>query len=320
MQGPALVVRLLPPGVAGPGAWADDIHAAMTRLGIEPDAQNVCTVVAIVEQESGFRADPAVPGLADIARRELERRRRGARVPALLVRAALALRSSDGRSYGERLERVRTEGELSELYEDFAQRMPLPKVFFAEQNPVRTGGPMQVSIRFAEAHAAAQPYPYLPFRSVREEVFTRRGGLYFGIAHLLHYPAPYDDPVYRFADYNAGRYASRNAAFQKAVRELLGVRLELDGDLLARTEAAAVKLAPRLRMHPEEIRRDLALGAGAQFEQTRLYAGVFARAGRAPRAVRPAIALRTAKTRRMLTTDGFARRAAERYRTCLARL
>jgi hypothetical protein len=179
---------------------------------------------------------------------------------------------------------------------------------------------MQVSIRFAEAHAAAQPYPYPPFRSVREEVFTRRGGLYFGIAHLLHYPAPYGDPVFRFADYNAGRYASRNAAFQKAVGELSGAPLELDGDLLARTEAASLKLAARLRMSPEEIRRDLALGARAQFEQTRLYAGVFALAGRAPRAVLPEIALRTAKTRRMLTTDGFARRAAERYRACLARL
>jgi hypothetical protein len=320
IAGQALIVRLLPPGLAGRGAWAEDIHSAMIRLGVEPHAQNVCAVVAIVEQESGFRVDPAVPGLPGIARRELERRRHDAYLPRLAVRAALALRSSDGRSYGERLEAVRTEGELSDLYEDFARRMPLAQGFFAGQNPVRTGGPMQVSVRFAEAHAAAQPYPYVPFRSIREEVFTRRGGLYFGIAHLLHYPAPYDDPVYRFADHNAGRYASRNAAFQKAVGELSGARLELDGDLLARTEAATLKLAARLQMSPEEIRRDLALGASSRFEQTRLYARVFALAGPAPRAVLPQIALRTAKTRRMLTTDGFARRVAERYRACLERL
>jgi hypothetical protein len=36
--------------------------------------------------------------------------------------------------------------------------------------------------------------------------------------------------------------------------------------------------------------------------------------------VLPQIALRTAKTRRMLTTDGFAPRVAERYRACLERL
>jgi hypothetical protein len=320
ITGRALIVRLLPPGVPGAGEWAEDIHVAMAHLGIEPDAQSVCAVVAIVEQESGFRVDPVVPGLAGIARRELERRRRNAHIPGLLVRGALALRSSDGRSYGERLERVRTEGELSEIYEDFARRMPLPKAFFDEQNPVRTGGPMQVSVRFAHAHAAARPYPFAPYRSIRDEVFTRRGGLYFVIAHLLDYVAPYDEPVYRFADHNAGRYASRNAAFQKALSGLAGVPLELDGDLMARTGAAAARLAPRLRLSPEEIRRDLALGAGAGFERSALYARVFALAGEAPRAVLPRIALRTAKTRRMLTTDGFAQRAAERYRACLARL
>jgi hypothetical protein len=320
MEGRALIVRLLPARLEEREGWAQDIHAAMAGLGIEAQAQNVCAVVAIIEHESGFRADPQVPGLAAIARRELERRRENAHLPRCLVHAALALPSSDGRSYAERLAGVRTESELSALYEDFARRLPLPALFFAAENPVRTGGPMQVSVKFAEAHAAGQPYPFAPFGSIRDEVFSRRGGLYFGIAHLLDYPAPYDDPRYRFADYNAGRYASRNAAFQKALGALAGTPLELDGDLRARTAQAALKLAGRLRLSPEEIRRDLALGAGPQFEKTRLYARVFELAGDAPRAVLPRIALRTAKTARMLTTDGFALRVAERYRACLARL
>ena len=39
--------------------------------------------------------------------------------------------------------------------------------------------------RRPEAHVAAKPYPYPVSGSIRNEVFTRRGGMYFGIAHLL---------------------------------------------------------------------------------------------------------------------------------------
>ncbi len=320
ITGPALVVRLLPAGLEDRSGWADDIHASMTRLGIEPSAANVCAVVAVTEQESGFRVDPPVPNLAGLARKELERRRERAGIPKLMLRATLALPSSDGRSYRERLSQATTERHLSDLFEDLAGRLPMAKAFLDGHNPVRTGGPMQVGIGFAESYAASVPYPYEKRGSVRDEVFTRRGGLYFGIAHLLDYRAPYEDPVYRFADYNAGRFASRNAAFQKALGELAGTRLELDGDLAALTERAALKAAARLHLSPEDVRRDLALGRTARFEQSRLYTRVFELAGPAPRAVLPEIVLRTPKTTRMLTTDGFARRVAERYRACLARL
>jgi hypothetical protein len=339
VTGLALVMRLLPPALAERAGWAQDIHKAMTALGIEASAGNICAVVAITAQESDFRAEPSIPGLAGIAQREIEKRRERTGVPRFMVHAALGLASSDGRSYAERLKAASTERQLSDVFEDFTGRVPLAKSFFAERNPVRTGGPMQVSVAFAQKHASERPYPYSPSASIREEVFTRRGGIYFGIAHLLDYPAPYDDPRYRFADYNAGRFASRNAAFQKALSELSGVSLELDGDVLryeqgqparerSNTELAALKLAQRLPQHVQlsaaEIRRDLELGLTAQFEQSRLYLALFAAADRlhgtpAPRAVLPSIVLQTIKTSRKLTSDGFATRVAERYRSCLAR-
>src|ERR1044071_9915436 len=223
--GPALVEELLPARLADRRGWAEDMYAAMSALRVEPTAENVCAVIAVIEQESSFRVDPAIPGLPELARRELDKRRERAGVPKVVAESALKLASSDGRSYSQLLDAATTERHLSDMFEDFASRVPLGKSLFGDQNPVRSAGPMQVSIGFARLQAASTRYPFPLQGSIRDEVFSRRGGLYFGIAHLFDYAAPYDDLRYRFADYNAGRYASRNAAFQKAVSELPGIAL-----------------------------------------------------------------------------------------------
>lgn len=330
----ALVLRALPAQTADAAGWATDVYAALASLDIPATPQTLCAALAVAEQESGFRADPAVPGLGAIARREIDRRAEAAGIPLALVHAALALDSPNGKSYAERIAQARTERELSDTFEDFIGMVPLGRRLFASYNPVRTGGPMQVAIRFAEEQAAAKPYPYPLAGSIRQEVFTRRGGLYFGIAHLLDYAAPtYDQPLYRFADFNAGRLASRNAALQNAIRIASGVPLDLDGDLVrgdgsdgtpGSTELAARVLAGRLDMSARAIRRDLEQGHGAELERTRLYERTFALAETIerrplPRAVLPRIALKSPKITRPLTTEWFARRVDERYRRCLAR-
>ena len=69
--------------------------------------------------------------------------------------------------------------------------VPMGRRLFAGWNPVRTGGPMQVSIEFARAaRASRSPIRTRSSAASADEVFTRRGGMYFGIAHLLDYPAP----------------------------------------------------------------------------------------------------------------------------------
>ena len=93
---------------------------------------------------------------------------------------------------------------------------------------------MQVSIAFAEKHAKEQAVPVSDVRKhSRRSVHAARRPLFRHRA-LLDYPAPYDDMLYRFADFNAGHYASRNAAFQNAVSIVTGSDSALDGDLLSR--------------------------------------------------------------------------------------
>lgn len=329
----AQIAGLMPAATPDRQGWAADIYGAMKALDIPPNLPNICAVLAVAEQESTFRADPVVPGLSRIAREEIDRRAERLGVPKFAVRAALSLNSSAGKSYGERIDTVRTERELSEIFEDFIGLVPLGKRLFAGWNPVRTGGPMQVGIAFAERHAKEKPYPYPVAESIRHEVFTRRGGLYFGIAHLLDYPAAYDRHLYRFADFNAGRYASRNAAFQNAVAIASGVALDLDGDLVlpgedavkpGSTELAVRSLSKRLEMGNGAIRRALEQGESADFERTVLYRRVFELADQAerrpvPRAVLPRIQLQSPKITRKLTTEWFANRVDERHRRCLAK-
>jgi hypothetical protein len=331
---PALITRLLPPGTTDRTGWTADIYAAFMTLDIPPTIEALCAVLAVTEQESSFRADPSVPGLSGIAWQEIDKQADRAGVPRFAVRTALKLTSPDGRSYSDRIDTVKTERELSEIFEDFIGMVPLGKTFLSSRNPVRTGGPMQVSIAFAEAHVAAHRYPYPVQQSIRREVFTRRGGMYFGIAHLLEYDAPYSQPLYRFADFNAGRYASRNAAFQNALSVATGIVLVRDGDLLlpgaaadtppGDTEAAALALAKNIDISAAAIRRDLQQGTEPGFERTRLYQRVFARAEQMrgqplPRAVIPTITLKSPKITRKLTTEWFARRVDERHQRCLLR-
>lgn len=324
------IVRLLPPSVSDRQGWATDIYTAFESQGIAPSVENLCSVVAVTEQESNFQVDPAVPGMGGIARAEIDRRAGKAHIPNLLVRSALDIRSPTGKTYNERLAAARTEKDLSAIFEDFIGMVPLGKTLFGTFNPVHTAGPMQVSIEFAERQARDYPYPVEG--SIRHEVFSRRGGMYFGIAHLLGYPVSYDRPIYRFADFNAGWYASRNAAFQSAVARLSGKRLALDGDLisygfgpsLGQTELAVRSLHAQLGMRNTTIRSALEKGDTADFENTDLYRQVFALADKAagkplPRAILPGIVLESPKITRKLTTAWFAQRVEERRVRCMGR-
>ncbi|STQ91008.1 uncharacterized protein DUF1615 [Iodobacter fluviatilis] len=330
LEAQTLVGKLLPAKISERNGWKNDLVDAFTTLKIPYTPEYFCAVMAVIEQESSWQGDPPVPGLGKIVWKQVEEKAGKYHIPLIAVQTALLKSSPDGRSYKERIDKLQTEAQMNAVFEDLAndaKRLSLP---FNMSNPIRTGGPMQVSVEFAEGHVRAWPYPYARRSSVRNEVFTRKGGVYFGTAILLQYPAPYSKMIYRFADFNAGRYASRNAAFQAAVNKLSGEEMDLDGDLLryergypmiqsSGTEKALQKLGKRLNLSNEEIRRDLLLEKVTGFGQTTLYQRVFNLAGNPSREVMPQIDLHSPKITRKLTTEWFAKRVDGRYQTCLNR-
>lgn len=328
LTGLALVNSLLPLSLADRGGWGADIHAAFEALKIIPGKEQVCAVLAEIGQESSFQSEPVVFGLRKIVRRELEMRREKYNIPQWLMVNSLALKSPDGRSYDERIEALRTENDVNRLYEDMISEIPFGGKLLADSNPVQTGGPMQVSLSFAKTYTAVHPYPFGGANSLRKELFTRKGGLYFGIAYLLDYPASYGSMIFRFADFNAGRYSSRNAAFQSALYWLSGVAVETDGDLLRYKDGVALEensqsmqallsIAAQLNMDRNAMMRDLLLEKSFAFEQSPLYNRVFTLAATMPRARIPEITLQSPKISRKLTTAMYAKQVDARYQSCL---
>jgi hypothetical protein len=331
-QARARIAGSLPRSLSDRSGWTADMYAAFGALGIEPSRENICAVVAVIEQESGFHVNPVIPGLPAIAWREIDSRAERAGVPHLVVHTALQLKSPTGRSYSDRIDDARTEKDLSDIFEDFIGTVPMGRTLFAERNPIRTRGPMQVNVAFAETYAAVKPYPYPVKLSIADEAFTRRGSVYFGTAHLLAYAAPYDAYLYRFADYNAGQYASRNAAFQRAAGIASGIPVVPDGALLPHdseakapggTEPALRALGKRLNLGDGAIHDALEQGKSADFERSSLYRRVFALAEQRaahslPREAVPRIQLHGPKISRYLTTYWYAHRVDQRFKRCLA--
>ena len=330
-QARAVIDESIPKGVSDRAGWRNDIYTGFTAQDLSPTRESVCAVVAVIEQESGFQVNPVVPGMGAIAWREIDGRAERAGVPRMLVHSALELRSPDGKTYSQRIDAARTEKDLSDIYEDFIGSVPLGSRLFANLNPIRTRGPMQVNVTFATRYAAVRPYPYTVKGSVADELFTRRGSLYFGIAHLFAYQPPYDEYLFRFADFNAGQFASRNAAFQNALSKASGRPLLTDGTLLpakgadtGATELALRTLGSRLRVDDREIHEALEQGKTRDLERTEVYERVFALAEHAarhplPRALIPVIRLEGPKISRALTTNWYAHRVEQRYERCLGR-
>ena len=344
----ALARRIVPKDKDG-GSWGAAVHQALTRNGISPTRRNVCSVMAVIEQESTYTANPQVKGLGKMAEKEIANRISALPLPAatqLGVTLFLAAKPNPEKSYLKLIRAAKTERDLDlvfrnlsfYLFRELASTRLLNTGALARRvdgiNPVSTLGSMQVSIAYviAEVEKAKGRRLGMPaIWKLRDELYTRQGGVDYGARMLLGYRAGYDSRIYVFADFNAGRYASRNAAFQHMVGTLAGEKLALDGDLLIyrgstpKSEASATEKAVRsltLGLDDKDIRADLMQEKDYAFRDTALYARVAeayaAKTGqKAPYAMIPQIRLESPKLSRNMTTERFARAVMARHERCM---
>lgn len=347
----ARLIRNERPAAKDAAGWAADMRAAFDDIGISPTRENVCAGIAIISQESGFSANPAVPDLGRISEAALRARLAAIPVLGAAVLAYLERTPQPEDSFMDRIRIARTERDLDLVYrslvDELASRTDLQWIvesgvlnrYIEQRNDISTIGSMQVSVAFALMTARKQRWTPMTLQDsyrVRDELYTRRGGMKYGLLQLLGYDTGYDRKIYRFADYNAGRYASRNAAFQLAVSGVSGVTLARDGDLLVygadgkpaatpgNTEKALRHIARTqgLGLSSEDLRRDLLREKKSDFATTRLFGAIRGlyreKTGKMPPfAAVPDIALSSEKISSRMTTRIFAERVNGRYQRCM---
>lgn len=345
----AQIAKLIPAKrVKDPKSWADDIHHIFGELKIHGDTQNVCTVIAVIDQESNFNANPSVPNLGAASLKAIDDRLEDklGKPLAGVFRTMLQTKPTKDNNFISQIKKVKTEKELDELFQEiFDYFTTTYKVSGLTNvvkitgeglderiNPITTLGSMQVHINYARANRRAN----MSDRALRTDLYGQYGGLYYGIHRLMLYPADYDKPLYRFADYNSGMYSSRNSAFQQRIATLTGKKLSIDGDLLlysgggvsdkqSQTEQALITLLStgQTPMSDRQIRSDLRKEKRQNFESTQTYQTVNAmfekKTGKkASYAMMPQVTITGPKLSQDYNTNWFATNVNKRYDICMA--
>lgn len=350
--------KLIPNRVQNRESWAKDMFDISQELNIPTTKDNVCTMIAVVDQESNFVANPVVPGLGDKAVKEVTTRLNekfedklgetiGGTV-ATYFEQVLKTQPTPEDNYLKQMRKVRTEKDLDVLYREIFAYMAkhyhvsaltgaaklVGQDIGEKMNPITTLGSMQVHINYAKDNKRSS----MSTNELRDDLYTEYGGLYYGIHRLMLYPADYDKAIYRFADYNSGMYSSRNAAFQKMVDKLADADLALDGDLLSydkngdpraattTTEKTIISLFAKnnILVTPRQLRNDLKKEKEKGFEKTQTYIAISKlykeKTGKEPMyAIMPEVVISGPKLSRDYNTNWYASRVNGRYETCMQR-
>lgn len=77
----SVVRQKMPASVKDRSEWADALAATFKSQKIAPTEENICSVLAVAQQESMYQSDPVVPGLNKIAWKEIDRRAESMHIP-----------------------------------------------------------------------------------------------------------------------------------------------------------------------------------------------------------------------------------------------
>lgn len=331
--------------------WATDIHDIFNTIGIERTAENICSVIAVIDQESNFQADPPVNNLGKTSlnamNSELEEKLGKKLAP--FFRKMLKNEPTPANSFEKQILAVKTEQQLDKVYHQmfahFTQKYHANKLtnfgkiigtdLTEKLDPITTLGSMQVHINYARDNRRTSGSN----EELRRDLYTQYGGLYYGIHRLMLYPTNYTDPIYRFADYNSGMYSSRNAGFQKMLSELSGQKLDFDGDLLiykngttisdalSQSEKALQTMASQgfLQLTARQIRNDLSKEKSPKFADTEIYRTIGSlyklKTNKDPiTQIMPQVVISGAKLSKDYNTKWYADNVNRRYQTCMQKL
>lgn len=340
------IASLLPNRGEDKKSWANDIFDIFNTLKIDRTPQNICSVVAVIDQESNFKADPPVPNLGQTSLKAMNEKldEKLGTTLAGYFRTMLKNEPTPQNSFEKQILKVKTEQQLDQLYHQmfdyFSQKYYASKITNVSKlvgadvtekiDPITTLGSMQVSINYARDHQRMNGSN----EDLRRDLYSQYGGLYYGIHRLMLYQTNYADPIYRFADYNSGMYSSRNAAFQKMLADLTKQPIDMDGDLLSyssngqsQSEKALNLLAGqgRIALTPSQIKSDLKKEKTQAFETTQVYQLVNSlyqqKTGKKPiNAIMPQVVISGAKLSRDYNTKWYADGVNKRYLSCLAKV
>lgn len=352
------IKKLIPARVNDRASWAEDIASITETLKIPNSKENICSIVAVVDQESNFVANPNVAGLGQKAVKEVSTRlqekfedKLGVTLGGPLANYfndVLRTQPSIEDNYLKQMSKVKNEQQLDVLYREIFDYMSqhyhvsaltgaaklVGQDIAEKMNPITTLGSMQVHINYAKEHKRNS----VNNNELRDDLYTQYGGLYYGIHRLMLYPAAYDKAIYRFADYNSGMYSSRNAAVQKMVEKLTEIDLSLDGDLLSYdkngnplvTNTLSEKaintlfITNKVLITPRQLRNDLKDEKSADFEKTQTYIAISKlyqeKTGKDPiYAIMPEVVISGPKLSRDYNTNWYASRVNGRFETCMQR-